>query len=105
MGAVIVSSEEGWRKPHPSLFYKALDELAVTPSEAVFVGDSPWHDIAGAKAVGMRAVLTRQYATRQADSGLPRPDAIIGHIRELAGVIEHLRALSAGDRPRPSRAG
>ena len=50
MRSVVVSAEEGWRKPHRSLFEKALRELASVPEEAVFVGDSPTHDIAGAQA-------------------------------------------------------
>jgi len=86
MKTVVVSAEEGWRKPHPSLFQKALRELNVAPGEAVFVGDSPFHDIGGARAVGMKAVLTRQYIARPAD-GYAEPDALIGHLRELSGVI------------------
>jgi HAD superfamily hydrolase (TIGR01509 family) len=87
MRSVVVSSEEGYRKPHPSLFEKALDGLSVGPEEAVFVGDSPYHDVAGAKALGMRAVLTRQYVARPPVQGAPEPDATIAHLRELADII------------------
>jgi HAD superfamily hydrolase (TIGR01662 family) len=67
MMSVVVSADEGWRKPHPSLFEKALRETGVAPDDAVFVGDSPLHDIGGAKAVGMHAVLTQQYVARLKD--------------------------------------
>ena len=87
MNTVVVSAEEGWRKPHPSLFEKALHELGVAPPEAVFVGDSPFHDVGGAQAVGMRAVLTRQYVARPTD-GLPEADAVIKHLRELLSLLE-----------------
>jgi HAD superfamily hydrolase (TIGR01662 family) len=90
MGSVVVSADEGWRKPHPSLFEKAMRELGTAPAESVFVGDSPLHDIAGAKAVGMRAVLTRQYVQRPIDNSTPAPDAIIGHVRELDDVVRRL---------------
>jgi HAD superfamily hydrolase (TIGR01662 family) len=90
MRSVVVSAEEGWRKPHPSLFEKAMRELGVRPDEAVFVGDSPLHDIAGAKACGMHAVLTHQYVARPYEDIEPKADAIIAHVRELAGVIERL---------------
>lgn len=90
MRSIVVSSAEGWRKPHPSLFEKALRELDAGPGEAVFVGDSVYHDIAGAKACGMRAVLTRQYVTRPHVAGCPEPDAIMGHVRELPEVIARL---------------
>jgi putative hydrolase of the HAD superfamily len=91
MTSVVVSADEGWRKPHASLFQKALRETGVAAHEAVFVGDSPLHDIGGAKAAGMRAVLTQQYVTRPYDGFDPPPDAIIGHVRELADVIERLQ--------------
>lgn len=95
MRTTVVSADEGWRKPHPSLFNKALRELGVAPHEAVFVGDSPSHDIAGARAAGMRAVLTQQYVVRQRDGIGPAPDAVISHLRELPGVILKLNSGSA----------
>ena len=55
----------------------------------MFVGDSPLHDVAGASAVGMRTVLTRQYAVRPTD-GYDPPDATIDHVRELCAVIAAL---------------
>ena len=87
MRSMVVSAEEGWRKPHPSLFQKAMRELGVAPAESIFVGDSPWHDIAGAHGAGMRAVLTRQYVARPYSDADPQPDAVIDHVRELPGVI------------------
>jgi HAD superfamily hydrolase (TIGR01662 family) len=92
MQSVVVSADEGWRKPHHSLFEKAARELDVAPGEAVFIGDSPYHDIGGAKAVGMRAVLTQQYIARPHEGFEPRPDAIIQHLRELPEVIQRLDA-------------
>jgi FMN phosphatase YigB (HAD superfamily) len=87
MGSVVVSSEEGWRKPHVSLFQKAMRELGVSAPEAIFVGDSPWHDVAGAHDAGMRAVLTRQYVARPFTEEDPQPDAVIDHLHELPAVI------------------
>ena len=90
MSSVVVSSEEGWRKPHASLFEKAMRELETMPEDAVFVGDSPWHDIGGAKAAGMHAVLTTQYVTRSYDGFEPPPDAVISHARDLPEVLRRL---------------
>ena len=53
----ISSSEHGYLKPHPSIFEAALKLLDVEAGEAVMVGDSYPHDIAGARAVGMHGVL------------------------------------------------
>ncbi len=53
----VVSGDVNLRKPHPKIFNLALDELRVDASEAVFVGDTPETDIAGALKVGMIPVL------------------------------------------------
>lgn len=55
--AVVSSGSHGKVKPDPSIFRAALILLGVEPQEAVMVGDSPGDDIAGARAVGMRALL------------------------------------------------
>lgn len=88
MDVVVVSSEEGLRKPHPRLFEAAVSGVSCEPGETVFVGDSPYHDIAGAKAIGMLAVQTTQYVSRAAVPGAPPPDATISHLRDLLPLIE-----------------
>lgn len=90
MQSVVVSADEGWRKPHRSLFEMSMLELRATPGESVFVGDSPFHDIGGAKAAGMFAVLTRQYVDRPYPEDAPQPDAVIHHISELKRVVRDL---------------
>jgi putative hydrolase of the HAD superfamily len=44
---VLVSHENGWRKPHTRIFQDALRKLQVKAEEAVFIGDSPLEDIKG----------------------------------------------------------
>lgn len=95
MSSVVVSADEGWRKPHPSLFLKAAAELGVTTGDSVFVGDSPLHDVGGAKGVGMRTVLTHQYVTRPPIDGGAEPDAVIDHLEELPGAIAALDGAEA----------
>ena len=55
--AGISSFHHGKTKPHRSIFTAVLDLLEVEPREAAMVGDTFEEDIAGALAVGMRAVL------------------------------------------------
>jgi putative hydrolase of the HAD superfamily len=55
--AVLTSRVHGKTKPHVDIFRRILGLLGVTPEEAAMVGDSPDDDIAGAQAVGMRALL------------------------------------------------
>jgi FMN phosphatase YigB (HAD superfamily) len=99
MVSVVVSTEEGWRKPHRALFEKSLRELNVHPAEAVFVGDSPMHDVGGAKGAGMFALLTHQYVQRAYPDGVPLPDGTITHVNEIFDAIRWIdaRPASAND--------
>jgi len=53
---IVDSTNVGHVKPDPLIFRFALDALAITPADAIFVGDSLPRDMAGARAVGMRHV-------------------------------------------------
>jgi DNA repair protein RecO (recombination protein O) len=55
--AIMTSGETGYVKPHPSTFEAVLDLLGTAPQETVMVGDTCAADCAGARAVGMRAIL------------------------------------------------
>ncbi len=54
---VIASEAEGYVKPHPRMFERALELAGVGPREAVHVGDSYPEDVEGARAAGIQAVL------------------------------------------------
>jgi putative hydrolase of the HAD superfamily len=56
----ISSAEAGAAKPDPAPFRAALAAAGCEPGEAVHVGDSEENDVAGARAVGIRAVLLRR---------------------------------------------
>lgn len=63
---VICTSEGiGVTKPDARAFHHLAGELGVEPSACLFVGDDPEHDVAGARASGMSAVLV----DRGADDG------------------------------------
>lgn len=93
--SVVVSSAVGYRKPHPSLFLRALEELGVDPGEAVFVGDRLFDDVSGAQAVGLRAVLTHQYRQEPLDGASVAPDAVIRRLGDLPAAIERLSGRRA----------
>ncbi len=52
----IISEEFGVWKPDPEIFQEALRLGGATTDETVFVGDSPEHDIAGARAAHIRTI-------------------------------------------------
>jgi 2-haloalkanoic acid dehalogenase type II len=54
--AVVSSEELRVYKPHVSIFHETCARLGVAPEEAMYVGDSPWADVAGARHAGLRAV-------------------------------------------------
>lgn len=83
-----ISCDDGWLKPAPQLFRKALDELGVRPEETVMVGDSLRADVAGAKALGMVAVWKRPPNPAPEQATLPdgtpvTPDYVVDHPGEL----------------------
>ena len=53
---LVWSSEFGKRKPSPDIFKKALTDLGVAPSEAVYVGDKLDRDVAGSRGAGMQSI-------------------------------------------------
>jgi putative hydrolase of the HAD superfamily len=55
--AEIFSSRIGVSKPDPRIYLACCEELGVAPSEAVFVGDGANDELAGARRVGMEAIL------------------------------------------------
>jgi putative hydrolase of the HAD superfamily len=94
LDAAVYTSEIEWTKPHPAAFGAALDALGgVAPEDAVFVGDRLWDDIAGAKGVGMRAVLLPHSAIPAYQEGPVRgePDAIVDRVADLLPLVDDWR--------------
>lgn len=57
LDVLVYSQEVGAEKPHPRIFTAALDRLDLPPARILHVGDRPRHDVEGARAVGMHALL------------------------------------------------
>jgi putative hydrolase of the HAD superfamily len=64
--AVVLSAAVGLCKPEPRIYRLVLEQLGVEAGDAIFVGDGANDELAGAEAVGMRAV---QIGSAQAWSG------------------------------------
>ena len=80
----VSSSEHGYMKPHPRIFQAALDLLDVPAGEAVMVGDSVAHDVAGAHAAGMRAILLARGVT---PPSVPEGVTVIPTLADLMDAI------------------
>jgi putative hydrolase of the HAD superfamily len=65
---VWASAYAGCNKPHPAIFWQALEQMKVPASRALYVGDSYRHDVAGARNAGLDvAWLVRQDTDDEAD--------------------------------------
>lgn len=81
--AVTTSEEARSCKPDARIFRLALEKAGGPPPESVaFVGDSPWHDVAGARALGMTSVLIGE-----APTGAPEADHVIRELGELVALL------------------
>ena len=63
----LFSFEAGVIKPDPRIFRKMLRMSGCRPDETIMVGDTPDDDVAPAKALGMNAVLFRNYPLLKKD--------------------------------------
>lgn len=77
-GSLVFSCEHGAVKPAARLFRLALAELGVDPARALFVGDDPARDIAGAAACGLRTVRVGGPVANET------ADWVVGDVVELA---------------------
>lgn len=84
----ISAADVGYLKPHPAIFKAALDQLNIEPGEAVFVGDNPTADVAGAQAAGLQAVLRVTHTLPPMLSGLIVPDAAVNSLEELPPILD-----------------
>jgi len=80
---VVVSRDLGVRKPDPEIFRYTLEKLNVKPEEAIHVGDSMKHDVAGAKRAGIKAIWIKTEGEEAAEE----PDHVIQKITELPKII------------------
>jgi HAD superfamily hydrolase (TIGR01458 family) len=82
-------------KPSPTYYQQALDDISVPKELVLVVSDDPFSDLAGAKRMGMRAVLVLcgKYRERSVVDSIPegeRPDLIVETLGDLpaAGLPE-----------------
>lgn len=87
--ATLSSEAAGSCKPDSGIFRIALEQAGCSAKDAVFVGDTPAHDIDGAAALGMTTVLIHEpheVATR-AVKPKHRPDYVIQELSELLALF------------------
>jgi len=86
--AIIISADVRLRKPNPKIFAKMLEMLNLEARDVLFVGDTPHHDVGGAKAVGMAAAWISRHAL-PIPEGVAQPDYTIRDLAELPDLLEN----------------
>lgn len=96
---IVLSDEHGraHRKPEPLPFRVALTGLGVDPTNAIYVGDRPEKDVAGAAAAGLRAIRVHTGEWRDAADD-PRAWASVATVVDAIELLDP--ALPASRRAR-----
>jgi 2-haloalkanoic acid dehalogenase type II len=82
----VASDEVQVYKPHESFFRQVCARLGIEPSRAVYVGDSPWADIAGARNAGLRPIWLNRHRAIWPDDIAP-PETEIASLDELPAAL------------------
>ncbi len=91
---ILVSEEEGIWKPDPLIFHRALERFGIEPDDALYVGDSAEHDVAGARAAGITSVWINRRGREW--PGGARADHEITSLLELPDLLGLMPASRTG---------
>lgn len=89
---VFVGGDFARGKPDQAIFRAALTAAHCQPGQAVHIGDSLTHDIAGARGVGVSSVWLnrKKISTPATPDTLPAPDLAITTLTDLWSCLEKL---------------
>ena len=90
--AVSYSDEVGVRKPEAEIFHATLARVGVRPEEAVHIGDNPEADVAGARAIGMRAA----HYTAGFRAPAARADLVVADLAALPDEVFRVASPGGG---------
>jgi putative hydrolase of the HAD superfamily len=83
----ITAADAGAAKPHAALFIRALEHAGCAPGECLHLGDDPWMDVEGARAVGMTAVWVNRYGRAWPDELAP-PTLTVTTLHQLLDWLD-----------------
>lgn len=108
--AVITAAQVQRYKPHPAMFERAFERLGLAPAELVHCGQSRYHDVAPARALGAKTVLvTRDVGRSPGGSATPgldelgdpaaaEPDWTVPDLASLVRLVPKIEAALAETR-------
>ena len=83
---LVFSVTFGYRKPHPSIYGRAIDLMAARPDRLLFVGDRYHEDVRGPRQNGMHAILKYRVGREYPDP-LPGDLIVVESLTELLPFI------------------
>ena len=86
--AIFISNQLGISKPNPKIYQRACSDLNLKPSETMYVGDNPLHDIDPPRAIGMMAVRMRRGGKHYQQEPVHPPDREVQNFWDL---LDYLR--------------
>lgn len=93
--AIVVSGNNGWRKPHRKIFEETLARLQVKAEEAVYIGDCPMEDINGATEAGIKAVFVSSqfYNAQDLQASQQKPALVTEDLKEICRDFSEITTL------------
>jgi len=88
--AIFISEQIGINKPNPKLYQRACERLGLDPTEVIYVGDNPAHDVMPAKSLGMTTVWARRASRWNVSGEAVEADHVIDDFEQLRELIEAL---------------
>jgi putative hydrolase of the HAD superfamily len=94
---VVISEENGWRKPSNRIFVDALKRIGAQAEETVYIGDSPIEDINGAKQAGLKTVFVPSQFNKLNDlvDSQQKPDFIVKDLESILNQLAEITGMQA----------
>jgi putative hydrolase of the HAD superfamily len=86
--AIFISNQIGISKPNPKIYQRACSDLNLKPSETMYVGDNPLHDIDPPNQIGMLTVRMRRGGKYYHTEGKTKP---IREVQNFWDLLDYLR--------------
>jgi HAD superfamily hydrolase (TIGR01549 family) len=92
---IVISEENGWRKPSSQIFQDTLDKLQLQAKEAIYIGDSPIEDIKGAKQAGLKTIFvpSQFYTLKDLVESQQKPDLIEKDLRSISENLDEIISI------------
>lgn len=86
--AIFISDQIGISKPNVKLYQRACMDLNILPTESMYIGDNPTHDIDPPNQIGMITVRNRRSGKYQTLEGKTTSNHEIKDFHDLLEILE-----------------